>query len=145
MYDDILVPTDGSEGVQRAIGHGIELADLADATVHALFVVDTADLATIPDLEWTTIEAGLEEVGERAVADVERRALEQGVEAVTAVRYGTSHEEIVAYATEWDVDLIVMGTHGRSGIDRVLLGSVTDNVIRRADRPVLVRRVDDPD
>ncbi|MFB6218321.1 MAG: universal stress protein [Halobacteriaceae archaeon] len=143
MYDDILVPTDGSEGVQRAIDHGIDLAALTDATVHALFVVDTAEATAVPDAEWLTVEGALEEAGERAVADVADRARERGVDVTTEVRHGAPHEGIVAYADEHDVDLVVMGTHGRSGIDRVILGSVTENVIRETERPVLVQRIED--
>lgn len=143
MYDDILVPTDGSEGVQEAIDHGIDLAALAGATVHGLFVVDTTDAAAIPDPQWVTMEETLEEAGQRAVDDVRERARARDVEADTEIRRGTPHDEIVAYAEETGADLIVMGTHGRSGIDRVLLGSVTDNVVRQADRPVLVKRIEE--
>lgn len=143
MYDDILIPTDGSEGVEEAIGHGIELANLTGATVHGLFVVDTSEAAAIPDPQWMTMEETLEETGQRAVEDVSERARAREIEAVTAIRRGTPHDEIVAYAEEADADLVVMGTHGRSGIDRVLLGSVTDNVVRRADRPVLVKRIEE--
>lgn len=143
MYDDILVPTDGSEGVQQAIEQAIGLASVTDATIHALYVVDTADRVPITEADRLTIETALEEAGERAVADVADRAGERGVNTETAVRHGVPHEEIVSYAEENGVDLIVMGTHGRSGMDRILLGSVTDNVIRRAEIPVLVKQVSD--
>lgn len=143
MYDDILVPSDGSEGVQRAIEEGIDLAALTDATVHALFVVDTRDYAPLPDAEWVTIEGALREGGEEAVEAVSDRARAAGVDARTAIRAGTPHAEILAYADEHDVDLLVMGTHGQTGLDRVLLGSVTDKVVRQTERPVLVRRIGD--
>lgn len=142
MYDDILVPTDGSEGIQQAIDHGIELASLTDARLHGLFVVDTADATAIQEAQWLTMEEALEEAGNEALEDIEQRANRQEVDALTAMRHGNPHEEIVAYAEEEDVDLIVMGTHGRSGLDRVLLGSVTENVIRQAETPVLVKRIE---
>lgn len=145
MYDHILVPTDGSDGVEAAVDHAVELAAATDATIHGLFVVDTTDTAAVPDPQWITMEEALEEAGERAVADVATRASRRDVDAVTALERGTPHEEIVAYAEERGVDPVVMGTHGRSGIDRVLLGSVTDNVVRRADQPVLVKRIGNGD
>lgn len=140
MYGDILVPADGSEGVQGAIDHGIEIATLADATIHALYVVDTGDYTPLSEAKWLTIEEALEAEGENAVSDVEDRALEAGIDAVTTIAHGNPSEEILAYADENDVDLIVMGTSGRSGIDRVLVGSVAENVIRRAEVPVLMKR-----
>lgn len=143
MYNDVLVPTDGSEGVQRAIDHGIELASLTNATLHGLFVVDTADATAIQEAQWLTMEEALEEAGKEALEDIEGRANQQDVDALTAMRHGSPHEEIVTYAEEEDVDLIVMGTHGRSGLDRVLLGSVTENVIRQAETPVLVKRIEE--
>ncbi|MDY6819663.1 MAG: universal stress protein [Halobacteriales archaeon] len=143
MYDDILVPTDGSEEVQQSIDHGIDLACLTDATLHGLFVVDTADAAVLPEAQWVTIEETLEETGDRALADIEASAMQREVETRTAMRYGNPHEEISSYAEEKDVDLIIMGSRGRSGLDRVLLGSVTENVIRQTDKPVLVQRLED--
>lgn len=136
MYGDILVPADGSESVQGAIDHGIEIATLADATIHALYVIDTGDYTPLSEAKWLTIEEALEAEGENAVSDVEDRALE----AVTTIAHGNPSEEILAYADENDVDLIVMGTSGRSGIDRVLVGSVAENVIRRAEVSVLMKR-----
>lgn len=143
MYDNILVPTDGSEGVQPAIDHAVELAEMADATVHGLYVVDTADATAVPEAKWMTIEETLTEAGQRAVDEIEEQASEQGVETTGTVVSGKPHEEIDEYIDANDIDLVVMGTRGRSGIDRVLLGSVTDKVVRQADVPVLIKRYTD--
>lgn len=140
MYEDILVPTDGSEGVQEAIDHGIEIVTLADATIHALYIVDTGDYAPLSEAKWLTIEEALEAEGENAVGDIEDRARQAGVDAVTSITHGNPYEEILAYADEHGIDLIVMGTSGRSGIDRILVGSVAETVIRHAEVPVLVKR-----
>ncbi|WP_136715790.1 universal stress protein [Halorientalis salina] len=145
MYDDILIPTDGSEGAQQAIDEAIELASLTDATVHALYVVDTGNFSTLPDAKWTTIEDALEQEGQQAVTKITNRAADAGLSAVTTVRYGTPHEEILDYADAKGIDLIVMGTHGERGIDRVLLGSVTENVLRESDHSVLVKNIGDRD
>ena len=81
--------------------------------------------------------------GERAVAVVADRAAERGVPAETAVERGVPHEAILEYAAENDADAIVMATHGRTGVERFLLGSVTERVVRRSPVPVLVVRVED--
>lgn len=143
MYDAVLVATDGSAGVSKAIEEAIDIASLADARLHSLYVIDTRHYSTLPDTAWFTLEEAMEEEGEAAVDAVRERAEAANVPVSTAVARGVPHEEILAYADEAEVDLVVMGTHGRSGLDHILLGSVTEKVIRRADMPVLVVRIDD--
>jgi nucleotide-binding universal stress UspA family protein len=144
MYQDVLIPTDGSDGTRRSINHGLTIAGRFDATVHALSVVPEGPLGTLQTDE--AIPAA-----ERAVERVEADAAREGVDVVTAVDQGVPHEEILAYADEHGIDMIVMGTQGRTGLDRVLVGSVTERIVRMADVPVVtVRltddiRIDDPD
>lgn len=141
MYETILVPTDGSEHADAAIERALDLAERYGATLHALFVVDTsypyADFET-PSVNWNTVTEAMEEQGEAATATVRERAEERGVPVVTEVEQATSiHGTILEYADDHDVDLIVMGTRGRRGLDRYLLGSVTEKVVRLSDVPVL--------
>ncbi|MFP8890370.1 universal stress protein [Natrialbaceae archaeon A-CW2] len=143
MYETILIPTDGSEGTDPAIGNGLDIARKYDATVHALYVIDVAELLEIgylggdsADFE-ETIEP-LEDEAKRAVEAIEERARREGVDIVTVVRQGTPYEEILEYAEDAAADLIVMGTHGRSGLSRYLIGSVTERIVRTSDVPVLV-------
>lgn len=145
MYDDILIPTDGSDGVQDAIEEGITLAKQTNATVHTLYVVDNRDYGTIPDAEWIGLQEALETEGEAAVGSVAERAETAGVETVTTIEEGVPQNEIVAYADDEGIDVIVMGTHGRAGVNRLLLGSVTENVIRQTEVPVHVVRISDAD
>lgn len=141
MYETILIPTDGSDGVQRAIDHGMDVADRYDATVHALSVIDVAQLLEVgytgdrADFE-ATVEP-LEDEAKRAVEAVRERADGRGVDVVTVVRQGEPYETILEYVEEADIDLIVMGTHGRRGLSRYVLGSVTERVMRTVDVPVL--------
>ncbi|WP_231184131.1 universal stress protein [Haladaptatus sp. DYF46] len=136
MYDDILVPTDGSESATEAVRNAVELATQFDATIHALYVIDIG--AMWPDAYEGNVLNDLETRGKAAVERVRELAEEEGV-AVTddVVTGGHPHRMILDYADENDIDCIVMGTHGRRGLDRYLLGSVTERVVRLADVPVL--------
>ncbi|SEV96532.1 universal stress protein [Natrinema salifodinae] len=136
MYQDILVPTDGSDGTRRSITHGLTIAERFDATIHALSIVPEGPLGTLQTDE--AIPAA-----ERAVERVESEANREGVDVVTAVERGVPHEEILAYADHHGVDMIVMGTQGRTGLDRVLVGSVTERIVRMADVPVVTVRLND--
>ncbi|EMA39488.1 universal stress protein [Halobiforma nitratireducens] len=136
MYHDVLIPTDGSDDTRRSIEHGLAIAERFDATVHALSVVPEGPLGPLESEEATP-------AARRAVDHVEFEARRRGVDAVTAVRQGVPHEEILAYADAEGIDAIVMGTQGRTGIDRVLVGSVTERLVRMADVPVVTVRLGD--
>lgn len=140
MYEEILVPTDGSPAVEAALDQALGIAELASARIHALYVVDTRDYNVLPESKWLSLEDELAGEGQETVAAVADRARAAGLAAETAVERGIPHEAILDYAHEAGIDLIVMGTHGRSGVDRFLLGSVTEKAIRRSDVPVLVVR-----
>lgn len=135
-FERVLAPTDGSDTANAAADHAIEFATATGAALH---VVHSVDLASVPNEYGTgSIMDALEESGRRAVDEVIERAEESGVRSVEAsILTGTPARGIVDYATERDVDLIVMGTHGRSGLERYLLGSVTEKVVRLAEQPVL--------
>jgi len=141
MYDRILFPTDGSDGAAAALDHALELADTYDATINVLYVVNTTYLGG-GAAEGTTVES-LRESGERVVAETVERIGDRGVDAESEVRTGDPYRGIVDYADEIGADLLVMGTHGRTGLDRYLLGSVTEKVVRTADVPVLTIRADE--
>ena len=138
MYENVLVPTDGSDGTRQAVVHGATIAQRFDATLHAISVVPEGPYGT---LEGEEGEASAERDARRAVEQVEDEARRSGVETATEVRRGIPDEEILAYADDHAVDMIVMGTHGRTGLDRVLVGSVTETVIRNAEVPVVTVRV----
>lgn len=140
MYDEILFPTDGSDGADAALTHAMELAETYGATLHVLYVVDTTYLGSSA-AEATTFET-LQQVGEEAVSETVEAISERGIEVTGERREGEPYTAILGYAEEIDADVIVMGTHGRSGIDRFLLGSVTEKVVRTSDVPVLTVRLD---
>jgi nucleotide-binding universal stress UspA family protein len=142
LYDRILVPTDGSTETRRAVEHAIDLANEHDATVHVLYVLNTASYASVSvDASWEGVSDMLREEGEAAVEAVADLARAEGVAVETSLYSGSPSREIVRYAEDEECDLIVMGTHGRGGIDRLLLGSVAERVVRSSSVPVLTVRV----
>lgn len=140
-YDRILARTDSSDPSNRGIGRAIELADRFGATVHALYVVDQADRAG----DWDIVAEQQEAEGESALDAAAEGAAVADVETERHLRRGAPAEEIRGFVTEVDIDLIVMGTHGRSGINRIRhAGSTTERVIRRASIPVVAVPPGDP-
>ena len=142
MYDDVLVPTDGSPAADAAVEHAVRLADRFDSTIHALYVVDATAYSALESGTDLVSEA-LEGEGEDAVARIAEAADDEGLPVIETVVSGTAYRSILEYADEEGIDMIVMGTHGRQGIDRYLLGSVTERVVRSADQPVLTVRQPD--
>lgn len=146
MYERILVPTDGSKVAESAVAHAIDIAETYRATLHTLYVVDTdamemslstEQLERIENGEFDDLDE-LAEFADRATQAVADRASERGVDVVEHVVSGQPHKSIADYAEQQDIDVIVMGSHGRSGIRRALLGSVTERVLRTTSVPVLV-------
>ena len=141
LYDTILVPTDGSREGEQALAHAFDLAATHDATIRALYVINAASYG---GLQMNTLEGiadALHGQGEVAVGRVEDLA-PADVPVETVVRDGTPSHVIVEEAATTDCDLVVMGTHGRGGIDRLLLGSVTERVVRQSPVPVLTVQID---
>jgi nucleotide-binding universal stress UspA family protein len=143
MYERILVPTDGSDGTAHVALQAIDLAEQYGATIHALSVIDD-DVRTLLT-ESTGSGSSLDKRGQRAVGRVESMATAHGVDAVTDIRKGDPAETILAYADEMDADLIVSGTHGRSGVERRLIGSVAERLVRHATCPVMTVRLPETD
>lgn len=144
-YESVVVAVDGSPCARVAAERAVELAAEYDATLHVVYVVDATDLGllTPTEIDVSEVRASLRAEGEDAVDAAVRTAAAAGVEATAAVRVGVPHESILAYAAEVGADLVVVGTHGRSGVERYLLGSVAARVVRTADVPVLTVQAPD--
>lgn len=139
MYDNILLPTDGSENAERAVEQAIGLANGDDAILHVLYVVDVKHM--VSEVAENVMSKQLEQTGNTVVDDIAERADRVGVNVNSSVLSGTPSQEILTYAEEHEIDLIVMGTRGRTGFNRLLLGSVTEKVVRLSDAPVLTVRM----
>ena len=146
MYKDILIPTDGSDVAEAAIKQAVDLASKYDAELHALYVVDTDAVAYGLGTEQVDrLQQGqfdemteLQEKAKSATQFVHDLAEENGVDVVEHHAGGQPHQVIANHAEDNDIDLIVMGSHGRSGVRRALLGSVTERTLRSTHTPVLV-------
>ncbi|WP_435069098.1 universal stress protein [Haloplanus sp. C73] len=141
MYDNILIPFDGSDEAMKGANHGIGLAATCDATVHALYVIDLPGAPRTVYLrdDEDEMRERYREYGEEVTEDLCEMASEEGVECVTAIRSGSPGEEIVDYAKSEDIDAIVLGSAYR-GKFRAILGSTAEKVVRTAEVPVITVR-----
>jgi nucleotide-binding universal stress UspA family protein len=139
MYETVLLPTDGSRPADYACDYAFDLAERYDATLHAVYVVDTTAFA-VPDVDTSIIIQGFEREGQEALDAIATAAEGRDIPVKTAILHGSPADEVLDYAEDHDIDCIVMGTHGRRGLSRMLLGSTTSRVLRAAEMPVLVVR-----
>ncbi len=148
MFENILVPLDQSALAERALPVAKDLAGRFGATLHLLEAVDPqTELFSGPDsvansqYDMKAIQNSTEAQVKKArtyLSNVAGACRADGLIVQTEVREATAPKSIKSYATDNDIDLIVIGTHGRGGIQRMLVGSVTDRVIRSVGVPVLV-------
>ena len=139
----ILVPLDLSEVAEHAVIYAEELAAVYGARLHLLHVVDARGMDVTGAVGAPPNSGGLanETIVEAAENGLEQiREAIQGVEAEVVVRVGSPRKDIVAYAKEQEIDVIVMATHGRSGLSHALIGSVAEKVVQTAPCPVLTVR-----
>jgi len=136
----ILIATDGSEQTRDAVNQGLQLAKLLGAKVTALYVVDQTPLQSVPADSSVvfSIHSLLEDEGKKAIEEIVRAGKEIGVDVAPLILEGSPARKIVEEAANHD--LVVIGTLGRSGLSKLLIGSVAERVTRYAPCPVLVVR-----
>ncbi|WP_338726939.1 universal stress protein [Haladaptatus sp. DJG-WS-42] len=137
MIDSVVIATDGSASVERAVTVALDLANRFDATVHALYVVDDSEIDTAPDSIREEFRDALEDAADEALDAVKAGA---AGDVVTAIETGRPASVICDYARDHDIDIVATGTRGRHGEHRFLLGSVAETVVRRCSVPVLTVR-----
>ena len=142
FFKKILIATDGSAGAKKAADAGLEIERLSGAKVHTAYVIDTSTYSSVPkDPRWEeAMYTQFRELGKEATSYVEEKAKEAGVEAEAVLIEGHPAEEIINFAERGGVDLIVMGSLGKSQIERFLIGSVSEKVVRNSKVPVLIVR-----
>lgn len=141
LYRNIVIATDGSENSLKAISCGIEIAKLSGATVHVIHVVDTPSI--ISDV-WTAGKEMVHELmisdGKKIISKAKKIIEDSGVEVRGVLLYGHPSDEIIKFAENNNMDLIVMGTLGATGLERFLIGSVAEKVVRYSKVNVIVVR-----
>lgn len=141
-FKRVLIATDGSENAEKAASYGMYLAKAACAEVHALYVISTQHaVATRTVKSWSEgLEEYLKDKGRVAIGNVEKMGEEAGVKVKSVFLKGIPADKILEYARENNIDLIVMGTHGLTGIKKFLIGSIAERVVRHSRVPVMVIR-----
>lgn len=147
MYQRILVPIDGSETSKRALQEAIKLADRA-ARLRLVYVLEEIyplDAEGYAFIDYAALQQAVRHTGERTLALAAEKVRQSDITAETAL-LETNGERIASViegeARRWQAGLIVIGTHGRSGLSRLLLGSVAEGVVRIASVPVLLVRAE---
>jgi len=152
MFAKILVPLDGSELSEKALGMAQHLASSSATSLHLLQVISlrpeldarrgsSGESITVLEMEQAAARRLIDVQTARGKAYLDGLAVQlqqAGIPVTTVIREGAADQNIVEYAKEQEIDLIVMSTHGRSGFKRFFVGSVTDRVIRAGETPVLV-------
>ena len=142
MYNQILIPYDGSDEARKGAEHGVELAAALDASVTALYVIDLpgAPRAVALRDDEEEMREQYREYGEEVLDEICSVAGDHGVECSTAFRTGSPAEEIVDFADEAGMDAIVMGSAYRGKLGAIL-GGATDKVVRTSRVPVVTQRM----
>ncbi len=142
MYKRILCTLDGSPLAEQALPHALAMVQAFDASLTLLRVVEIPPMPLIPEMATVEIEL-LPQLQQDAETYINQKVAElkkEGIPVEGEVIEGRAAEAIADYASDHDVDLIVMATHGRSGLSRLAFGSVADRVLRLASCPVLLVR-----
>lgn len=135
----VLVPTDGSDYSVRAAEYGISIAKTHEAEVMFVYVVDELVIDQFPKgAQRDGVEAELKADGQRFLKYAISLAEKEGVKSTSMLVKGRPFEQIVNSTKSFEIDIVVMGTYGRRGAERILIGSVAERVIEYAVCPVLV-------
>lgn len=141
MFHTIVVAVDGSEISMKALETAMHEAEVWDADLHLVYVVETSMFSSIPmDNTWEIIYSLLETEGKEVFEKARTRAEQEELPIETHLRDGHAGSEILTLADEVGSDLIIIGSRGKSNIDRLLLGSVSEHVVRNSSCTTMVVR-----
>jgi nucleotide-binding universal stress UspA family protein len=141
MFQSILAAIDGSKKSEAALEIAIGEAKVHGAALHVVYVIETGLFSTIPmDNTWEVIYGLLEKQGREAQLAAAKKAESLGIGITTHLKEGHAGNEILKIARELGADLIVLGSHGKSNLDRILLGSVSSFVVSHSPVSTLVVR-----
>ena len=136
-FERVLVPLDGSDCAEMILPKVEKLAADLKASIALLQVVYAH---TFPGVDPTEAEVAVVRKAEEYLKKIEGQFKAKGFKVDSHVRYGDDAEEILDHASQKDIDMIAMTTHGRSGVKRFLLGSVAEKILRHASKPIFLVR-----
>ncbi|PWW81830.1 MULTISPECIES: universal stress protein [Prosthecochloris] len=139
----ILCPVDFSEASRKAVRYAHEFAKGMGASLVLLNVVEPRPMAVDMSLSYVPLEEDLEKAAKEDLEEIIRTEREKGIEVQADVQIGTPSETILEKAEELDVNLIIVGSHGKTGLSRILMGSVAESVVRKAKCPVLIVKAEE--
>ena len=133
------MPTDFSDLSFAGIDYVKSLAAQCNAKIFIVHVIDNASMATLPSVDFNvpTMLRNSEEIAQKELDKLRNECFKSAPDVTTVIRYGSPAREIVAFAAEHDIDLIVIATHGRTGLAHVFMGSIAEKVVRHSPVPVL--------
>lgn len=149
IFRNIMIATDGSECSKKVVDKGIKFARLSGGTVYAVYVVSTAYISAIDGSYPSSIDMfpyfeamheALKKQGQQAIDYVKELGEKKSINVESVILEGNPSEELIKYAEKENMDIVIMGTVGRTGLDRMILGSVAGNVVRHSKVPVMVLR-----
>ncbi|MEI6840500.1 MAG: universal stress protein [Methanomicrobiales archaeon] len=141
MFSKILVAIDGSGKSGQALEAAIDEARVWKAALHVIYVVETGLFSSMPmDNTWEIMLSMLETEGGKAIANAKKQAETKGVVVTPHLKQGHAGDEIIKAATDIGADVVVVGSHGKSNVDRLLIGSVSSFVVSNCPVAVLVVR-----
>ncbi len=147
MMKKILIATDGSDMSKRAVLVGIDMARRAGGSIIAIYVVDVSRIshlpgyAMIPGIKEKIIGL-MEEEGKQATDFAEDRAREANVPCHKIISQGSPSQELLRLSRDLEADLLILGSRGRTGVERYILGSVAEKVVLQSEVPVLLIKED---
>ncbi|MBU2509818.1 universal stress protein [bacterium] len=137
----ILFPVDFSESSSKIVPYVQELGDVYKAEVHLLYVARSLSylsVVSVSDATVSSVEEAILEGSQRSMIQFRDRYFKNYPNLVTFIKSGYAPEEILNYAVKNDISLIIMGTHGRRGLEKVIFGSVAEQVVKTSSTPVMV-------
>jgi universal stress protein A len=139
----ILCPVDFSDASRKAVKYAREFALNMGASLYLLNVVEPRPMAVDITLNYVPLEEDLEKAAAADLQVILQELLSAGLKAECAVEFGNPSDVILDQAEEHDVNLVIMGSHGKKGLSRLIMGSVAETVVRKANCPVLIVKAEE--
>ncbi len=137
LYNDIIIATDGTTYVEKAIDDALDLAELTGATIHAIYVTDVSSVSPTSS-DWEIVSQKIKKEASDAMEYIREESKKRDIKLKEVIVEGNPANEILKYSSLINADLIVVGATGKKTLERLVLGSVSEKVVRSSKTKVLV-------